>query len=373
MWQEEHARAFTVAKVARLDLLETIRASIDDAARNGGTFEMWKDRLQPELEKAGWWGRVKDRSLTGTDAAVMVGPRRLKTIFTTNMRVSRAASQWARIQRYKGIRPFLRYVTVGDHKVRHQHRLWHDTILPVDHAWWHEHFPPNGWNCRCTVQQLDQATMDRRGWSVSAAPPPEGPSRRFYKPGTKERVLVPDGFDPGWAYNPGMASLRAVGDKAASSIESAARSGGIAAARETLDELVASHAYRSFLAAGDPQLNLPVMVLDDAMAAKLGTEARTVVMSGANYTKQLARHPDLEADVYRRLPDIGADPDQVYEESDQKLIFTKRDGEHWLKVGLKTTRDRSGLYFLTMQRVREREISRLKRLLSLLFERAEDE
>jgi uncharacterized protein with gpF-like domain len=61
MWQEEHARAFTVAKVANLDLLETIRASLDDVARNGGTFEQWQKDLVPELEKAGWWGRVRIR------------------------------------------------------------------------------------------------------------------------------------------------------------------------------------------------------------------------------------------------------------------------------------------------------------------------
>src|SRR5690349_1971490 len=95
MWQEEHARAFTVAKVARLDLLDTIRNSLADALANGATFEQWKERIIPDLQRAGWWGRVRDRELTGTDQAIRVGPRRLRTIFYTNLRVSRAAGQWA--------------------------------------------------------------------------------------------------------------------------------------------------------------------------------------------------------------------------------------------------------------------------------------
>ena len=359
MWQEEHARAFTVAKVARLDLLETIRASIDDAARNGATFEMWKERLQPELEKAGWWGRVKDRSLTGTDAAVMVGPRRLKTIFTTNMRVSRAASQWARIQRYKGVRPFLRYVTVGDHKVRWQHREWHGVILPVDHPWWQQHFPPNGWNCRCTVQQLDQATMDRRGWKVSPGPPPETPPRRFYRPGTKESVLVPGGFDPGWAYNPGMASLRAVGDKAASSIDAAWKAGNPAAARETLAELVESRAFDSIVQSyqrlgtdGAPigredaeRTSFPILAIDDEVRHAIGANTAIARLSADTVAKQFGKRDEIGVDEYRMAARIAEAPEHRYSDKPRHAVLLGRDGEgRWLHVVVKATGSGEGLF-----------------------------
>ena len=121
IWQDEHARAFTVAKIANLDLMSDIRESLDDVLRNGGTFEQWKANIQPTLERYGWWGEVYDADLTGTDERVFIGDRRLRTIYRTNVRTARAAGQWQRIQALKKVRPFLRYATVGDNRVRAEH------------------------------------------------------------------------------------------------------------------------------------------------------------------------------------------------------------------------------------------------------------
>jgi SPP1 gp7 family putative phage head morphogenesis protein len=218
MWGEEHSRAFTVAKVARLDLLETIRGSLDEAGRNGMTFEQWQAQLQPELEKAGWWGRVQDKELTGTSRPVLVGPRRLRTIYDTNMRVSRAAGHWARIQELKKVAPYLRYSSIRDRRTRPAHRRWHGTILPVDHPWWDTHFPPCGWNCRCTVQQLSERDLKRYGWQPSKRPPDDGPPRGFWRAGAEKPEAIPAGISPGFAYNPGKTAMRAIANKAAASI-----------------------------------------------------------------------------------------------------------------------------------------------------------
>jgi SPP1 gp7 family putative phage head morphogenesis protein len=166
-WQDEHAANFTVAKVARVDLLREIHVSLLDAMAKGETFEGWKAALEPKLVDAGWWGRFADRELTGTDEAITVGPRRLRTIYDTNLRMARATALWGRIQAGKAAMPYLRYIAVKDRRTRPEHLALDSITLPVDHPFWQSWFPPNGWNCRCTVIQVSERMLERRGWTIT--------------------------------------------------------------------------------------------------------------------------------------------------------------------------------------------------------------
>ncbi len=51
-------------------------------------------------------------------------------------------------------RYLLQYRTVGDKRVRKVHRALHNVTLPITSRFWDEYFPPNGWNCRCTVARV---------------------------------------------------------------------------------------------------------------------------------------------------------------------------------------------------------------------------
>ena len=51
-------------------------------------------------------------------------------------------------------RYLLQYRTVGDKRVRESHRLLHNVTLPITSKFWDEYFPPNNWNCRCTVTRV---------------------------------------------------------------------------------------------------------------------------------------------------------------------------------------------------------------------------
>ncbi len=46
---------------------------------------------------------------------------------------------------------FIEYSTVGDRNVRPEHAALNKFTAPKDHAVWKKIYPPNGWNCRCTV------------------------------------------------------------------------------------------------------------------------------------------------------------------------------------------------------------------------------
>ncbi len=205
VWHEEHGRGFTVAKAMTRDVLETIREAVDRAIAEGETLEQFQKDLRPKLEQLGWWG--KQRAIdpaTGEVETVQLGsPRRLKTIFQTNMRTSYAAGRWERIQRNKRAFPFLEYVSVMDGRERPEHHAWHATVLPVDDVWWDEHYPPNGWNCRCVVKPVSRGQAERRGLKVTEPEVFEG--REWVNKRTGEVHIIEKGIDPGWAYHVGKA------------------------------------------------------------------------------------------------------------------------------------------------------------------------
>lgn len=72
---------------------------------------------------------------------------------------SQMASRWKQIQENKETLPLLRYDTVGDERVRLEHQELEDVTRPVDDPFWDVYYPPNGWNCRCDVQQLTNGTI----------------------------------------------------------------------------------------------------------------------------------------------------------------------------------------------------------------------
>lgn len=53
-----------------------------------------------------------------------------------------------------GDRYNLQYRTAGDKKVRPEHAALDRVTLPITDPFWEEYYPPNGWNCRCTVVQV---------------------------------------------------------------------------------------------------------------------------------------------------------------------------------------------------------------------------
>ena len=207
---EQHARSFTVAKAMREDILADIRVAVDAALVEGTTFETFREELEPTLQKKGWWGRAPVTDpLTGETKVVQLGSvRRLRIIFDTNLRMAYSRGHWQRVERVAATRPWLRYVAVLDSRTRPRHRAWHGTVLRWDHPFWQTHWPPNGWRCRCGVQQLDDHDIEEFGLKVSDEPPAGWDrTRRWVNKRTGQVRQVPQGIDPGFDNNVGLAGL----------------------------------------------------------------------------------------------------------------------------------------------------------------------
>ena len=77
----------------------------------------------------------------------------LRTEYNFARQSSLMAARWKHFEK-DGDRYNLQYRTAYDDRVRTSHRKLEGITLPPSSKFWNDYFPPNGWNCRCTVVQV---------------------------------------------------------------------------------------------------------------------------------------------------------------------------------------------------------------------------
>lgn len=173
-WQEmldqAHDQAFTVAKAMRLDLLSDIRAALETALQDGQTLTQFIEQLQPVLEAQGWWGKQVIVDGAGNAELVQLGsPRRLKTIYQTNLQSAYMAGRKASMEDSADTHPYWRYVAILDGRTRPSHRALNGKVYRHDDPVWSAIYPPNGFNCRCRVTALSGSALTRKGLQVESS------------------------------------------------------------------------------------------------------------------------------------------------------------------------------------------------------------
>lgn len=79
----------------------------------------------------------------------------LKTELNHAFASAQNGDKWQQYEDEKDVLPYLKYRTAGDGRVRDEHKNLNGVIKLVDDKFWDVYYPPNGWNCRCSVQQLE--------------------------------------------------------------------------------------------------------------------------------------------------------------------------------------------------------------------------
>jgi SPP1 gp7 family putative phage head morphogenesis protein len=191
-----HARAFVVAGAMKMELLDDLREAVEKALTEGISIDSFRESFAMIVKKHGW-------EYHGTEAW------RSSLIYNTNCDVAYNAGRYKQMTESTELKafPFWRYRSMDDAKVRPMHQSWNNIVLKSDDAWWGTHYPPNGWGCRCYVQNLSQKMLDRlkEKENVTMEAPDDG-AHEWKNPETGEIRSIPSGIDPGWDYNPGQAA-----------------------------------------------------------------------------------------------------------------------------------------------------------------------
>ncbi|EID1251576.1 minor capsid protein [Salmonella enterica] len=215
-----HARSFTVAKAARVDVLTTIQTEVERAISQGVSQQEFIDTLSPRLKKLGWWGKQVIVDSAGNAEEVQLGsPRRLALIYNVNTRVTYNVGRYAQLMNSTDTHPFWQYVAVMDSCTRPSHAALNGLVFRYDDPFWKTHYPPNGWNCRCRVRTLSQERMNALGLQATQgdkylttkkvqAAVDKATGEMIEMDVTTfadgARVMTPDA---GWSYNPGSAAF----------------------------------------------------------------------------------------------------------------------------------------------------------------------
>ncbi|MFC0911920.1 phage minor head protein [Pasteurella multocida] len=171
-WQEQleeaHARAFTVAKATRAEILETLHQATIQAIEQGISEREFIKNLTPKLQELGWWGKQVVIDRKGNAEQVQLGsPRRLRTILRTNKITAYHAGRYASQMENADEQPYWQYVAVRDSRTRASHLALHGKVYRYDDPIWDSFYPPNNWGCRCRVRALSEFKLNKQGLKVS--------------------------------------------------------------------------------------------------------------------------------------------------------------------------------------------------------------
>ncbi|MEQ9868591.1 phage minor head protein [Pectobacterium odoriferum] len=212
-----HATAFTVAGVLKQDVLADIQGGVDAALKNGETLEQFRRRLTPVLEQKGWMGKGLKADEDGVLEGKKLTPRRLKTIFETNMQAAYSAGRYEEQLANAEFRPYWERIGVMDSNIRPSHAALHGYTARYDDPVWQFMYPPDGYGCRCRVRARSQSDVDRLKVTVQHSEIVEveqawGPndSRTVQAINWNGQLYTPDA---GFGHNPGQGYLASLGQR----------------------------------------------------------------------------------------------------------------------------------------------------------------
>lgn len=377
-WREwldgQHARAFTVANVAKLDVLQDIQGSLEKALKDGQTLESWKEGLVPQLQKKGWWGQgggVQQLQAAGRiDAATGeirkgLTAQRLENIFATNMQSAYMAGRYGEMVEQAEERPYWQYVAILDSRTRPAHRAMHGRIFRYDDKGWSSFYPPCGYRCRCRVRNFSQQEITDGKLTVQST---EGKLSEVNVPlrggGSASVTRYSDrsldgGFfqpDPGFSNNPGRMTWQP-------RLEAA----DVQLSRRYVETAVQGPAFERFVLRKDTQGHFPVGVLQPERAAALQVDQAVVYLQAERLATETARRrllpPAQRLAEFRQIPRI-LDEGDVHRQGNNRILFLAED-DHVLRLAVNVSAREGQLNVISLGRVTpaqaEDEARRLQR------------
>lgn len=169
--QSARANALRIKNLTSLEMTKDIYTSLEKAKAQGLSYHSWKKQIMLELNRKGWVSDVRIQRKKGAKKEPIIAdpstgeifgtPRRLALIYRTNMQQAMSASRYQQYIENAENRPYWQYSAILDSRTRPSHSDLHGKVFRYDDPFWATFFPPNGFNCRCTVKALSARDVKR--------------------------------------------------------------------------------------------------------------------------------------------------------------------------------------------------------------------
>ena len=167
VYEEAHAKAFTVAKMTEADLLKQTQELTSTAIKEGWSKGEFSAKANKLFKENGWSGVKIIRNEDGSERTIELGtPRRIRNIYHSNIASAQSAARYKQQLEDVDIAPYFRYMCIMDGRTRPEHKAMHGKIFRYDDPVWAALYPPNGWGCRCFVNSLTEAELKRYDYTV---------------------------------------------------------------------------------------------------------------------------------------------------------------------------------------------------------------
>lgn len=391
LWQEAQARAFTVAGVTRLEILNDIRSGLADALKNGKTLEQFINELTPLLQRKGWWGRdAQVNKETGEISGKGLTSARLKLIYQQNMQTAFMAGRYKAMQAAVVTHPNWQYVAVMDNRTRPAHAAINGRVFRADDPIWNSIYPPNGFRCRCRVRPMTDGAVSREDLTVTDSAPytdskevslsPRNPDAAMVKVTTFKTPDMPHAFSPdaGFNYNAGRSGFQPELDRYQPTVARQYVQGVLTGPefRQTYARIQSAATVR-IAADANPDLvkirqelqprmvggqRFPVGILDDDHRDLLGSKTRVVQLSDETLLKQLINRTgqDIGLADYWRVQDVLQAATTIILDGATHLLFFKSMEKTYVAV-VKSTTDGKELFLQSFRLSDEKDLMKLKR------------
>lgn len=154
MTSVERARSFFVAKTQSESVVAGMKSKLETTLTNGGSLREFQNEF------------LKSFSEEGDRAGQKAARSYLETVYRTNIGTSYNAGRF-QAQTSPAVAelyPYWQYVTAHDGRVRSAHERLHGKLWRVGSEEGQSFYPPNGFNCRCTMivtDKFNQKSFDK--------------------------------------------------------------------------------------------------------------------------------------------------------------------------------------------------------------------
>ncbi|MGY4700421.1 phage minor head protein [Avibacterium paragallinarum] len=382
LMESARAKATRIANITSLEMTKDIYQSLITAQEQGQSYGEWKKGIFEHCKKKGWIaGYDKGYLMADPKTGEFFGtPRRLETIYRTNMQAAYSAQRYQQMRDNVDNRPYWQYSAVNDDRTRPSHSVMNGLVYAYDDPFWHTFYPPNGFNCRCTVIALAERDIKRRNLTVSQSEgrlveyerkinQRETEKTTAFKVSDDRWVITDRGFD----YNVGRTSykpnLDLYPEKLAHQFAKREMSGAgfqwdfrqfekeFKAAKQALK--LGDKPNSTQLTAIRNQLRreykFTAGVLNAEDKAKLGSQTATVWLSDDTLIKQFSSREgqNFGAEEYAVLPELIYEPDYILHEIENKYHLIK---DEYLAV-IKTIGQKE-IFVVSFRKIKGKDIER---------------